>query len=237
MTIARAKRTASDGERRGPSLAKRVYDLLRAEILSCALEPGRELSEAGLAERFQVSKTPVREALARLTAEGLMRIFPRRGYQVAPLTFGDMSDLFQVRAILEAGTAELACRRIAAPEIDRLAELAEAAYERSEHPSVARFVRANRDFHTAIARAAGSPRLLALLQRTLDELERFFVLGARLRDINAATRDDHAAIIAALRDGDPGAARAAMIRHNEDTRRGLVQALAESDGLARMSAQ
>jgi DNA-binding GntR family transcriptional regulator len=217
------------------SLTDRIYDMLRADILSCALEPGREISEAELAERFEVSKTPVREALAKLRAEGFVRTFPRRGYQVVPITLGDMNDLFDVRAILEAGAAELACRRIGPGEADRLQRFADVAYERGEPPSLRRFVQANRDFHMAIAQASGSERLCALLQRSLDELERFFFLGARLRDINEETRDDHRAIVQVLRAGDPEAARAIMVRHNEATRRGLFRSLAQSAGLSVVS--
>ena len=227
------RRTAP--QRRPPSLTDRVYDLLRSDILSCVLEPGRDLSEAELADRFAVSKTPVREALAKLRSEGFVRTFPRRGYQVVPITLGDLDDLFAVRAILEAGAAELACRRIGKTELDALQRLAQIAYEREKKPSLKLFVQANRDFHTAIARASGSARLAALLERSLDELERFFFLGARLRDIGAETRDDHLAIVDILRGGDPAAAREIMLRHNEVTRRGLFESLASSAGLSAVS--
>jgi DNA-binding GntR family transcriptional regulator len=231
-TTARTKRRAPAlPPRRQRSLTDRVYDLLRTDILSCVLEPGRETSEAELAERFSVSKTPVREALAKLRAEGFVRTFPRRGYQVVPITIADMNDLFDVRAILEAGAVELACQRIGRAELENIQRLADVSYDQGARPSLKVFVQANREFHAAIARASGSERLSALLQRTLDELERFFFLGARLRDIGAETRDDHRAIVDILRAGDPAAARALMIRHNEATRRGLFQSLSTTAGL------
>ena len=64
------------------SLTERTYQLLRRDILSCVLEPGSEISEADVAERLAVSKTPVREALGRLRVEGFVKTFPRRGYQI-----------------------------------------------------------------------------------------------------------------------------------------------------------
>lgn len=217
------------------SLTDRVYQLLRNDILTCALEPGRELSEAELAQRFDVSKTPVREALATLRQEGFVRTFPRRGYQVVPITFGDMSELFDLRTILEAGAAELACARITDAELDQLQKLADVVYDRAEQPSLQRFIKANRDFHAAIAQASGNERLQTLIIRQIDELERFFYLGARLRDVNSETTNDHHAIVDVLRKRDPAAARAIMIQHNDLTREGLFKALASSRSFAQIS--
>lgn len=241
MSSATAKMTATKAEapakrrKKTESLTERVYAMLRTEILTCVLEPGREVSEAELAERFDVSKTPVREALAHLRSEGLVRTFPRRGYQVVPVTFGDMNELFDLRTILEAGAAELACQRITDAEIDNLNRLADVVYDRSEQPSLKRFVQANRDFHIAIAKASGNERLYQLLSRQIDELERFFFLGARLRDVSNETQSDHHAIVEALRKRDPGAAREIMIRHNEVTRQGLFQALASSRNMGNIA--
>lgn len=221
---------AAQASERPASLTDKVYARLREEIITCALEPGRELSEAELAARFSVSKTPVREALTNLRLEGFVRTFPRRGYQVVPVTFGDMNELFDVRTILEAGAAELACSRITDAELDQLDRLADVVYDRAEQPSLTRFVSANRDFHEAIARASGNERLHQLVMRQVTELERFFYLGARLRDVNTETTSDHHEIVRVLRTRDPAAARAIMIRHNDITRRGLFDALAASRG-------
>lgn len=213
---------------RPESLAASVYARLRDEILTCALEPGRDVSEAELAARFSVSKTPVREALATLRTEGFVRAYPRRGYTIVPVTFADMGELFAVRTILEAGAAELACARITDAELQELQALADVVYDRAEQPSLKRFIEANRDFHAAIARASGSPRLHGLVLRQIDELERFFYLGARLRDVSRETVSDHHVIIDALRSRDREAVRRAVIDHNEVTRRGLFEAMAEA---------
>jgi DNA-binding GntR family transcriptional regulator len=236
MTVTATKTEAPAKRRKKTaSLTERVYAMLRSEILTCVLEPGREVSEAELAERFDVSKTPVREALANLRSEGLVRTFPRRGYQVVPVTFGDMNELFDLRTILEAGAAELACQRITDAEIDNLNRLADVVYDRSEQPSLKRFIQANRDFHIAIAKASGNERLYHLLSRQIDELERFFYLGARLRDVSSETQSDHHVIVETLRKRDPAAAREIMIRHNEVTRQGLFQALASSRSIGNIA--
>lgn len=217
------------------SLTEKIYGLLRTEILTCELEPGRDLSEAELAARFAVSKTPVREALATLRSEGFVRTFPRRGYQVVPVTFGDMSELFDLRTILEAGAAELASARITPVEIEQLNKLADIVYDRAEQGSLKRFIRANREFHAAIAKASGNERLHQLLVRQLDELERFFYLGARLRDVSGETQSDHHAIVGVLKARDPVEARQIMIRHNDLTRQGLLRSLASSPNFAQIN--
>lgn len=212
------------------SLTEQVYEALRADIIACRLRPGQELNEAELAERFGISKTPAREALATLRQEGFVRAFPRRGYQVTPITFADMDELFDVRTILEAGVAELACTRLTAEQIADLRSLADVAYDHAEQQSVTAFVRSNREFHMAIARAAGNGRLAELLERQIHALERFFYLGAQLRDVNSETTISHREILDTLERRDPEAARRIMIRHNEQTRQGLFQALTTGRG-------
>ncbi len=217
------------------SLTEGIYEALRQEILRCTLKPGTDLSEAELALRFGVSKTPVREALAALRLDGLIRTFPRRGYQVSPITLGDITELFDVRTILEAGVVELAVRRITEDELKELSRLAEVSYDPKAEPSISDFVDANRAFHLAIARASGNARLTDLVERQIDQLERFFYLGATLRDVNAETNSEHRQIVEILATRDPEAARAAMIRHNNATRQGLLMALAQSPGFREVS--
>ncbi|MBU1306020.1 MAG: GntR family transcriptional regulator [Alphaproteobacteria bacterium] len=231
MRAATTKAEAAAKKPRKPSsLTEQVYARLRAEILRCSLKPGQEISEAELAERFEVSKTPVREALATLRQEGLVHTFPRRGYQVTPITFGDMNELFDLRTVLEAGAVEFACEQITAQEIERLRELAEVVYRQGESPSIDNFIAANRQFHLAIAAASRNKRLYDVLARQISELERFFYLGAQLRDVSSETNAEHVEIVEALAARDRTRARGLMIRHNDVTRQGLFQALATSKG-------
>ena len=215
------------------SLTDRAYRQLRREILSCRLEPGSEVSEADLAERLAMSKTPVRDALGRLRAEGFVRTFPRRGYLIVPLTISDMNELFDVRSIVEAGAAELAVERITPAELDELDRLADASYDESV-PSLDQFIGANRDFHIAIARASGNGRLQQLVARQLDEAERFFYVGAKARDVNPEVRNEHHRFVDVLRSRDRTAARAMAIAHNEGTRRGLIDVIASGRRFARL---
>lgn len=208
------------------SLTEQAYELLRREIITCALPPGADVSEAELAERLQMSKTPVRDALARLRTDGFVETFPRRGYRIVPMTLADMNELIDVRIILEGGTAAFAAERITGEELDELDRLADITYHLDQSSSLDQFITANRQFHSAIARAAGRDRLFNLVSRNLDELERFFYLGARIRDVNPETQSDHHRIVSVLRRHDPEAARQILIAHNEATRVGLLAGIA-----------
>lgn len=211
--------------KRGTSLTDQAYATLRQRIMTGEMAPGAEVSEMELAEQLSVSKTPVREALARLGIEGFVEAFPRRGYRVTPVTVKDMNDLFAVRAMLEGTAGSLAAINLTESELDRLEALANASYVRDETMSVQAFVNANENFHAAIARASGNPRLSSLVTSHLEECARFFYMGARARDVNPETNTDHHRIVDVLRQRDPDKARAVMIEHNENTRRGLLQSL------------
>ena len=223
---------ASKTTRGGESMMTKVYAILRRDILSCQILPGQELSEGDLAARFKMSRTPVREALAKLRTEGLVKTFPRMGYQVAPVTFQDMNELFGIRTMLEARAVELAGERITQEEISELRALSDIIYDRAEQPSIYHFVQANRDFHEAIAKASGNVRLHAMIMQILDELQRFFYLGARLRDVSTETTASHKMMVDALEARDGARARDLMIEHNGETQKGLLIALTQQTSSA-----
>lgn len=214
------------------SLTETAYQALRTRVLSGELRPSAEFSESELAEQLLMSKTPVREALGRLVAEGLIEAFPRRGYRVTPVTVKDINDLFAIRAMTEGTAASMAAMNLTPSDLDRLEMLADARYDPSQGESVQSFVKANRDFHMAIAEGANNPRLLAMVAAYLDECTRLFYLGALSRDVNPETSDDHRRIVDVLRLRDPEQARAAMVEHSAHTQEGILKALISSDTTA-----
>ena len=93
------------------SLANQTYRRLHAEILTCVLLPGQVVSERELARRYDVGKTPMREALAQTCHDGLMQRLPGRGYMVTPITIIDIRALFDLRLILEVTAVERAAQK------------------------------------------------------------------------------------------------------------------------------
>ncbi|WP_455926221.1 GntR family transcriptional regulator [Pseudomonas putida] len=211
--------------RSGKSLTEQAYAALRNQIITCQMPPGLEVSELELSERLEMSKTPVREALMRLCLEGLVESYPRRGYRIAPVTIKAINDLFHIRAVLEGDAAALAALNLKPGDFAALDTLADASYRLEENKSREDFVNANREFHLAISRASGNPRLHALVVSHLEESERFFHLGAQARDINSETNREHNDLLDVLRKGDPDQAREVMSQHIESTRKGLLHSL------------
>ena len=217
------------------SLTEQAYQKIRKQILSCRLEPGSEISEIDIAERLSISKTPVREALGRLRLEGFVRAFPRRGYQITPLTISDMNELFDTRAVVEGGTIALAATRITDAELNELKRLADVSYDKETASTLDSFISANRDFHIAIAKASNNQRLVETTVRQLDELERYFYVGARLRDVNSEVHANHFRIVEVLKSRDAALARQIIVEHNEATRNGLIGVIASNRHMRFMS--
>ena len=192
------------------SLANQTYRRLHAEILTCVLLPGQVVSERELARRYDVSKTPMREALAQTCHDGLIQRLPGRGYMVAPITIKDIRALFDLRLILETTSVDRAAQQPTSELIARLRSMAEAKYEPDEPDSHISFLQTNRAFHLALAEAAANHRLVELLNGLFDEMERLFHLGLRLRDSSEEMRREHQELVAALENGDVETARTAV---------------------------
>jgi DNA-binding GntR family transcriptional regulator len=170
-----------DGAVGGPQAAPRqshweaVYQETRRRILTLDLPPGTPLSEIAVAREFGVSATPARDALGRLRQEGLVVGGPGRAYAVAGLSISDVSQLAELRYVLESGIAQLAIRRANPELIGRLREVA----GELEAPDLTSLdvINRNQDFHLAVADLTGNIRLVDALRRVLEDSRRIFHLG------------------------------------------------------------
>ena len=202
-----------------------VYDRLRADILSCALSPGQEFREGDLAERFGVSKSPIRDALQRLELEGLVEIEPRRGHRVAPISIADARDILDLRAILEVG----AVRVIAADASDsQLAQFDR--FRTAPTDDVEAFADYNRDFHLHLCNAAGNRRLAATAAQLMENYDRLCIVSLSSSAASEHTNmeealADHIAIVDALQARNAGQAARAAARHIRTSRRRVMRGL------------
>ena len=144
-----------DNQEPVPSLAEQAYLRLRQEILVCTLAPGQVLTERELAGRYEMSKTPIREALTQVCHDGLVQRLPGRGYMVAPITVKDLRDLFDMRLILEVAAAERATREPSPALVAELKTLAIHEKHGNEHGAAITYhhlgiiAEEQRDFTTA----------------------------------------------------------------------------------------
>ncbi|MDQ6779236.1 MAG: GntR family transcriptional regulator [Actinomycetota bacterium] len=207
------------------TLAANVHRQLKADIIACRALPGAMLAASQLAERFQVSQSPVHEALKTLCREGFLRVLPRVGYIVTPVSGSDVDEIFDLRLSLEVFGAGQAAQRVTDQDLARLREQHARALQNVgrgslDDPAHLESVMAgNRQFHTMIATLSGNHRLSGIVGGLLDEGQRIYFLYCRPgRSIQA--QDPHEDIVRALASRDPGAARAAMAAHIEAQRRG-----------------
>ncbi|WP_157982091.1 GntR family transcriptional regulator [Oceanicella sp. SM1341] len=206
--------------------ALQAYEQILDMILGGRAHPGELITERRLAEALEMSRTPVRDALLMLEAEGLLIRQGSRGLQVKQMRIEDYMDALQIRLLLEPAVARLAAGRLAAEDIAPLrARLAEILAGAGPHPADRAQVRdVDEDLHGLIADAARNPQLSQII-RTLRRQTQMFDLRSmpeRLRD----SCNEHLAILDALAAGDGEAAERAMTAHLGRVRDSIIQRLA-----------
>ncbi|MBK1794647.1 GntR family transcriptional regulator [Devosia sp. WQ 349] len=214
------------GKASSESLTQQAYHRISLDIRNCTLQPGSEVSEGEIADSLGMSKTPVREALGRLALEGFVKPLPRRGYQITPLTIDDLTELFEIRGILESAIVEDIIERISDEELDALEALAHASRDPAQVQTASDIINTNRAFHLALAKAHQNKRIFTIAEHHFDEMERYFHRGARLPELSRDLNEDHVAIVNALRKRDLKSVRSAIIEHNFETHNQVLSALA-----------
>ncbi|MGH9065415.1 MAG: GntR family transcriptional regulator [Acidimicrobiales bacterium] len=198
------------------SAAERAYDVIRQAILGGTYAPGSPLREEELAEVVGVSRTPVREALRRLDAEGLIDFYPNRGASVAAWSEHELDEIFGLRLRLEGYGARLAALAIGDEDLATLAKLAdeiERSAARRDRSRLERVAELNNEFHRCVLEAGGNRRLSVLMgtviQRALVEHTFHLYSPEEL----SRSFNHHREIVAALSYHDPDWAESVMHAH------------------------
>ncbi|MEU4653434.1 GntR family transcriptional regulator [Streptomyces sp. NPDC023723] len=196
-----------------PPAADRVYAHVKQGVLDRRYEGGTLLTEGELAEAVGVSRTPVREALLRLEVEGLIRLYPKKGALVLPVSAQEIADVVETRLLVEEHAARKAVP--ASPSLlERLAELLDEHRERAAAGDYAAAAVADRCFHAEIVRSGGNEILSRLYDQLRDRQLRMGVAVMHSHpDRIAKTIVEHQEILDALRAGDPEAAVGVVGRH------------------------
>jgi DNA-binding GntR family transcriptional regulator len=196
--------------------AEQAARLLRDDILSGAIPSGTRLGEVELAERLSVSRTPVREALTRLAAEGLVDLQPNRGARVATWSTEDLRAIFELRLQLEPFAVHQGVPNVSADDLAEMAGLA-AEMQRIGRPGrnqdLHRIVELNRRFHALFIDAAGNPSLAAALRTVTHAAVVHQNFHDYSRDALSRSLAHHIEMVAAARAGDPDWAEAVMRAH------------------------
>jgi DNA-binding GntR family transcriptional regulator len=221
------------GRQKRQVLVDGVYDTLLTFLMSGTLSPGAPVGIDSLSRSLEVSPTPIREALARIEATGLVVREPLRGYRVAPrMSAQDLKQIMEARLLIEPYNAAAACSH---GHEGLLSELSAALLQMREAPTgptyreFREFLWADAHFHEIIAAHAGNHFLAEALARLGAHLHRFRLFGGAGVSDASLTIEEHEAILAAMEQGAADRARKAMKRHLQGV---LDRAMHEQQGLS-----
>ena len=205
------------------ALYQEVAERLRQRIFAHELAPGAWIDEQAVAEQYGISRTPLREALKVLAAEGLVILKPRRGCYVTELTERDLDEIFPVLALLEGRCAYEAAQKAGGEDLDRLEKLHGELEKHAARGDVDRFFDANQAFHRALQDLAGNRwlnQVIADMRKVLNLTRHHSLLReGRLEQ----SLQEHTAVMAAIRQGSAARAERLMQEHLLAGRKALAE--------------
>ncbi|MGI6853909.1 GntR family transcriptional regulator [Mesorhizobium sp. 1B3] len=204
------------------SVSERIYLALRQEIMRCEIAPGTTIDAASIARQYEVSKTPVRDAMQKLAADGLVTILPRSGYRVTAITFQAVHEILDLRAAIGPHAARQAARYATAADVAALREIVS---EYAAPLDVGTMQQVARRFHIAIARCSRNKRVVALSESLFDELERLLRFAIDFSVKTGEHSDEHTALVDAIEAGDGEQAAAIEAAHIKSSREFLIERL------------
>lgn len=197
---------------RHQTLREKILETIRDAILKGSLKPGERVSEPDLAERFGISRTPIREAFRQLESEGYLQVIPRKGAVVASLTERDVEEFYAIKIILEGFAARMAAEQLSDKDIERLETINERLQKLADEGDVKNFFKVHDEFHEVFIKASGNEKLLELINQLVMKFKRL-----RLASLSQPGRMDisvkeHEQLIDAFKKHD-GHGADSLVRH------------------------
>jgi DNA-binding GntR family transcriptional regulator len=210
-----------DGGRR-ISLRDQAYEAIKQRIVRCDLRPGEVVTVVDLAEQLHLGRTPILQAIDRLTVDGLVSVMPRKGVVVAPVSLDELVDIVEVRLLNEGQAVRWAAERASPADIARLDANLEATWRAAGAHDVDRMIARDREFHRLLSGIAGNAIMSEFLGNLHDRSLRFWFISLRAPDHNTRVCEQHAAVVEGVRQHDPDSAEAAMRAHIRAFRQNLT---------------
>ncbi len=198
---------------KSPTAQANVLKQLRADIVLGVLAPGSQVVQEALAQRYGVSRVPLREALKILEGEGLVHHHPHRGYFVMELSVADLIEVYRLRSLLEAEALRVAVPLLTDADLVELDNLLAQVERSSREADLAGLTVANRSFHFAIFERSGLPRLVRVLQQLWDATDVYRAIYFRSESNRSRIKGEHRQILEALHARDAEAAVSAHEAH------------------------
>lgn len=202
---------------------QRAYERLCGLILSGQLAYGSRLDERVLAERLGISRTPIREAIAKLGNEGIVEYRPYQGSYVRTFSPAQVEDLFEVRKELEALAVGRATKNAVAEDFERIQDAIDRCHAALDDGNLALFEEMDQLFHQLIARLSGNQTLIDCLERLGIQIQLARHIANMAPNLPERTQEDRNQILELMRQGDGKAASRMMRRHIDQARRSVLQ--------------
>lgn len=195
------------------SLAKIAYDALRYSILSFELQQGTVYNEMSVSQELGLSRTPVREALLRLSSEGLITFLPRKGFVVTSFTEKEIEEIFELRLILESVVIKKIVSKISLKNIEKLREYLELQREAAAKNDYHAFMLSDRAFHKTFFELAGNFKLTEIMDNFQDICHMIGVCYLKVDGLYERSINDHEAVLKSIETGDVNKAETAIAKH------------------------
>ena len=197
---------------RHQTLREKILETIRDAILKGTMKPGERVSEPDLAERFGISRTPIREAFRQLESEGYLQVVPRKGAVVASLSERDIEEFYAIKIILEGFAARMAADKLTEKEIERLESINERLHKIASEGDVKTFFRVHNEFHEVFIKAAGNEKLSEMINQLVMKFKRLRLASLSQPGRMEVSIEDHSDMIQAFKDHDGNRADS-LIRH------------------------
>jgi DNA-binding GntR family transcriptional regulator len=197
------------------TLREKILENIRDAIISGALKAGSRVSEPDLAERYGISRTPIREAFRQLESEGYLTVIPRRGAVVSEFSEKDVEEFYAIKSILEGYAARRACEKLTAKELERLQSINDRLAELASHNEIKAFFKTHNDFHDVFIKAADNEKLRELISSLVTRFQRLRLMSISLPGRMAVSVQEHEKIIEAFRRKDAETAEM-LVRKNAE---------------------
>lgn len=209
------------------SLKQQAYQDIKNKILNCEYTPGSFLNEDFICEELQVSRTPIRDALSRLEQENLITIFPKKGFQVSPLTVGEINMVYEGRALLEPYMIRNYCWNLSPEILDRMSENIEKAYTLVHSKDQDEFFNLDSQFHDFWVKQCTNRYLVRSYHDMQSQNYRLRIVSGRMNEQRlSATADEHAQVLNFLMQGEIDKAAEALKKHLLIAKKSAFDALA-----------
>ncbi|MGD0585054.1 MAG: GntR family transcriptional regulator [Oryzomonas sp.] len=197
------------------TLREKILENIRDAIISGAIKAGSRVSEPDLAERYGISRTPIREAFRQLESEGYLTVIPRRGAVVSVFSEKDVEEFYAIKSILEGYAARRACEKLTAKELDRLQAINDRLADLASHNDIKAFFKIHNDFHDVFIKAADNEKLRELISSLVTRFQRLRLMSISLPGRMDISVQEHEKIIEAFRRKDSETAEM-LVRKNAE---------------------